>query len=133
MNIANLLNCKKYKLTKEKEESFKRPKEPAIKPYQPCLEVANDRSSNLENDMNVGNKANIGNHMEGDSAKITNDNRLKAEEGERPELETVRSPEGKTRPDFSFKKPIEGMASNTKSFECSSISKQEKDIEKRVF
>lgn len=27
MNIANLLNCKKYRLTKDKEDSFKKPKE----------------------------------------------------------------------------------------------------------
>jgi hypothetical protein len=50
MNIANLLNCKKYRLTKDKEDSFKKPKE---KLKADVVELKEQISS--ENNMNTEN------------------------------------------------------------------------------
>jgi hypothetical protein len=118
MNIANLLNCKKYRLTKEKEDSFKRPKE-RIKAEPPEVreQPSNENNMNAEN---VGKK-------EESSAKSSNHKHEAA-------AELPRSPEMRHRPDISFKKINDNcIVSGGKSFECSSISKQEKDIEKGVF
>jgi hypothetical protein len=57
MNIANLLNCKKYRLTKEKEDSFKRPKE------RPKSEVVVEQKAPSANENNI-NASNAGAKIE---------------------------------------------------------------------